>query len=83
MASEESRYITFLLLMEPGVWYCPCEFVGCQEMPSGGSALRWKVLASLGSMGLVESAPVFDGYLTKKHRITRSGIDWLATHSNG
>ena len=75
-----------LLLMKPGVWYCFSAYRGCNTMPTLGTHdngaekhVNGAVFAMMVRRGFVESKPVFEGFMTEKHKITPVGIDWLAS----
>lgn len=72
------NHVALLLLMKPGAWYCSSDYTGCNAMPACGNGANGSLFATLAGQGLVESAPVFEGFVTEKHRITPMGIAWLA-----
>ena len=63
--------------MKPDVWYCFGDFEGCVAMPEDARHGSGRSIATLAGMGFVESVPVFEGFMTMKHRITSEGIAWL------
>lgn len=75
---RDENHVALLLLMKPGVWYCTSEYAGCTAMPGQGDRVSAKIVAALAAKGFIESVPVFHGFMTKKHRITPSGVAWLA-----
>ena len=77
---DEMKQLAFLLLMKPGTWYCSSGYAGCEQMPTNdGGRFSGRILTSLRANGFIESMPVFDGFLTMKHRITPAGIEWLVS----
>ena len=74
----EENSEALLLLMKPGVWYCSSEYDGCKAILECGDLVSGKMFAALVRKGFVESVPVFEGFMTKKLRITDMGIAWLA-----
>ncbi len=75
---DENR-LAMLDFMKPDVWYCFGEFEGCVEISRETPNVSGQALAFLAERGLVESVPVFEGFMTLKHRITPEGIAWLET----
>ena len=71
------RHATLLRLLKPGVWYCATEYDGC-EVLEPGTAVRGKIFSNLVGNGYLESEPVFEGFSTKKYRITAIGSEWVA-----
>ena len=76
--SIEEKYATILLVMTPGVWYCFSDYEGCSALPECTGSVSRRLFATLVNKGLVESIPVFEGFMVKKHRITTAGVEWLA-----
>ena len=70
------RNATLLRLMEPGIWYCPADYEGCEQLEPG-TPVRGRAFTQLINDGLVESEPVFDGFTILKYRITESGTAYL------
>lgn len=75
--ADESHAVA-LLHMKPGVWYCFSDYAGCDAMPEGENHINGRSIEKLEVKGFVESVPVFEGFVTKKHRITPMGVAWLA-----
>lgn len=71
-------YTALLRLLKPGVWYCSIQYDGCRVLEQG-APVRGKIFEKLIGEGYVECEPVFDGFSTKKYRITDMGTAWLAT----
>ena len=69
--------LAMLDFMKPEVWYCFGEFDGCVEISRDTPSVSGQALAFLAEKGFVESIPVFEGFMTLKHRITPEGIAWL------
>ncbi len=68
--------------MKPGFWYCFGNFDGCIEIFRDTPHVNGKTLAHLTEQGYVESVPVFEGFMTLKHRITAEGIAWLGARAH-
>ncbi len=73
----DENHLELLLLMKKGVWYCSSAYEGCDPLPECGNPVSARMFATLMGKGFVESVPVFDGFMTEKHRITPKGIAWL------
>ncbi len=67
-----------LRLFKPGKWYCFTEFAGCTTIPQEELSTANRLMETLAKRGFIESVPVFEGFVTLKHRITRAGKAWLA-----
>lgn len=77
--SADERGRAALVLMRPGIWYCINEYAGCEVLPEYRDGISSQLLESLVEKGYVESVPVFEGFIIRKHRITAKGVDWLRT----
>ena len=73
----DDNHVALLNLMQPGLWYCFSDYAGCTAIPESGNRVNGRVFAPLVGRGFVESVPVFEGFMTEKHRITPKGIAWL------
>ena len=70
-------HATLLRLLEPGVWYCASNYDGCSVLERG-TPVSGKIFSTLVRDGLVDCAPVFEGFSIKKYRITAKGSESLS-----